>query len=132
MLKAAEPLSGAPGGGTGFNASPNSGNDILPLEPLEALRSGQWNWSPVLLGSNHDEAALVLMPALLARGVKLPLSVQAYQFIIANQFGSSAPAVLSEYPAITIATLSSPMQIWQQIDHRWGARFRGYRSRSQL
>ncbi len=99
VLKAAEPLSGAPGGGTGFNASPNSGNDILPLEPLGALRSGQWNWSPVLLGSNHDEAALVVMPALLARGVKLPLSVQAYQFIIANQFGSSAPAVLSEYPA---------------------------------
>jgi para-nitrobenzyl esterase len=98
VLQAAGPLSGVPGGGVGFNASPNFGNNILPLQPTEALRTGHWNWSPILLGSNHDEAALMVAPALIAHKVKLPLSVQAYQFIVERRFGTFAPAVLSEYP----------------------------------
>jgi para-nitrobenzyl esterase len=71
---------------------------VLPLEPSNALASGQCNWSSVLLGSNHDEAALFVAPALLQKKVKLPLSTRAYQAIVVSQFRSFAPAVLNEYP----------------------------------
>ncbi|HEY3841237.1 MAG TPA: carboxylesterase family protein [Bryobacteraceae bacterium] len=103
VLKAAEPLnpivggdSAIPGKGSGFNASPNFGNDILPLKPSDALASGQWNWSSVLLGSNHDEAALFVAPAMIGK-VKLPLSVEGYQAVVGFQYGSFAPSVLAEY-----------------------------------
>ena len=105
VLEAAEPLNpivggetAIPGKGTGFNASPNFGNNVLPLKPSDALASGQWNWSSVLLGSNHDESALFVAPAMIAQKVKLPLSAQAYQQIAAFEFGSFAPMVLNKYP----------------------------------
>jgi para-nitrobenzyl esterase len=50
----------------------------------------------VLIGSNHDEAALFIAPAMLGK-VKLPLSVAAYKAIVATQFGSTGQAVLREY-----------------------------------
>jgi para-nitrobenzyl esterase len=103
ILKAAVPLNpivggdtAIPGKGAGFNASPNFGNDILPVRPADALASGQWNWSSILLGSNHDEAALFVAPAMLGR-VKLPLTMDGYHAVVASQFGSFAPAVLNEY-----------------------------------
>jgi para-nitrobenzyl esterase len=39
-----------------FKASPNIGGRVLPLDPMGALRAGQWNRAAILLGSNHDEA----------------------------------------------------------------------------
>jgi para-nitrobenzyl esterase len=103
VLQAALPLNpivggetAIPGKGAGFNASPNFGNDILPQKPSDALASGQWNWSNILVGSNHDEAALFVAPAMIGK-VKLPLGEQAYQQVVASQFGSFAPAVLKEY-----------------------------------
>jgi para-nitrobenzyl esterase len=103
VLQAAKPLNpivggdtAIPGKGSGFNASPNFGNPVLPLKPSDALAKGRWNWSSILLGSNHDEAALFVAPAMIGK-VKLPLSVQGYEAVVANQFGSFAPAVLNEY-----------------------------------
>lgn len=98
VLTAARPLSVAPGGGKGFNASPNFGNRLLPSQPAEAFSSGKWNQSPILLGSNHDENALFMAPALIAHHARLPLSPQAYKLIVAAKFGPFAPAVLNEYP----------------------------------
>ena len=98
LLKAAGPLSIAPGSGAGFNASPNYGNTVLPLEPAVALRSGKWNQSAILIGSNHDESSLFLVLGLVARWVKLPLSDDAYQQVVSARYGSFAPELLQEYP----------------------------------
>ncbi|HEX6546173.1 MAG TPA: carboxylesterase family protein, partial [Bryobacteraceae bacterium] len=103
VLQAAEPLNpivggetAIPGKGSGFNASPNYGNRILPLKPAYALKSGKWNVSTILLGSNHDEAALFVAPALAGR-VKLPLTAEAYQTLVQYSFGPLSPAVMKEY-----------------------------------
>jgi para-nitrobenzyl esterase len=103
VLQAATPLNpivggvtAIPGKSTGFNASPNFGNDVLPMKPSDALASGHWNWATILLGSNHDEAALFVAPAMIGK-VKLPLSVDGYKAIVASQYRSFAPAVLNEY-----------------------------------
>jgi para-nitrobenzyl esterase len=104
VLQAAVPLNPIvggdttiPGKGSGFNASPNFGNTVLPLKPSEALASGRWNSSSVLLGSNHDEAALFVAPAMIGK-VQLPLTKNAYGVIVGLQYGSFAPLVQSEYP----------------------------------
>jgi para-nitrobenzyl esterase len=103
VLLAAEPLnpivggaSAIPGKGSGFNASPNYGNRILPLRPSDALASGKWNRSSLLLGSNHDEAALFVAPAIAGR-VKLPLSLEDYERVVGYRFGSFGQAVLNAY-----------------------------------
>jgi len=80
-----------------FNASPNIGGRVLPLDPLEALRAGQWNRSAVLLGSNHDEATGGAALALHSAGVPLPLTAAEYVKAVGVAFKSLAPAVLSEY-----------------------------------
>jgi len=85
-----------PGKGTGFNASPNYGNHILPVKPSDALASGRWNWSNILIGSNHDEAALFVAPQMIGK-VKIPVTEQGYGGMVASQFGSFGPSVLKEY-----------------------------------
>jgi len=81
-----------------FNASPNFGGSLLPLPPQVALGAGQWNASTVLLGANHDEASLAVLAGLVAANIPLPLGMEDYQLVVANQFGPRAPAVLREYP----------------------------------
>jgi para-nitrobenzyl esterase len=85
-------------GEPGFGAGPNFGNSLLPLQVPDALRSGQWNRSSILIGSNHDDASSFVSAALDARNYQFPLTVPEYQMAVAAQFGSFAPAVLSEYP----------------------------------
>jgi para-nitrobenzyl esterase len=108
VIQAAEPLNpivggdtAMPGKGAGFNASPNFGNDTLPLKPSDALASGKWNWSNILIGSNHDEASLFVAPGMLAAvtagKLKLPLTPDGYRGVVTSQFGTFAPAVLDEY-----------------------------------
>ena len=95
VLTAAGKLSMAVGD-PGFTPSPNIGSSILPLQASDALISGQWNQSTVLIGSNHDEASSFLGG--LNGRVKFPLTVQEYQMLVGGQFGSFAPSVLAEYP----------------------------------
>jgi para-nitrobenzyl esterase len=76
--------------------SANVSGRLLPLEPLEALRSGQWNRAPVLLGSNHDEDRLFTIPLALATG-QFPMSVQTYKHLVAVKFRKAASSVLNEY-----------------------------------
>jgi len=103
VLQAAEPLNpivggetAIPGKGSGFNASPNYGNHLLPLKPADALASGRWNWATVLLGSNHDEAALFVAPVL-AQKQELPLTSEMYKKVVDYQFGPFGSMVLDEY-----------------------------------
>jgi para-nitrobenzyl esterase len=115
ILQAAEPLNPVVGGATaipgkdsGFNASPNYGNRVLPVNPVDALTSGTWNWSSILLGSNHDEAALFVAPALARKG-ELPMSVEGYERVVGYQFGSFAQTVLNEY---NLADYKSPFMAY--------------------
>ena len=96
LLKAAGHLSMV--GEPGFNASPNFGNSILPLQAPDALNVGQWNQSHILIGSNHDDASPFVGASLDARHVQFPLSAATYQMLVGGQFGSFAPQVLQEYP----------------------------------
>lgn len=98
VLNATKPLSFAPGGGQGFNASPNFGGKLLPRLPEDAFHSGQRNTSSILIGSNHDEAALFVVAGLLARGVKMPLSTESYRVIVSLRYGGSAREIFKEYP----------------------------------
>ena len=84
-------------GDPGYAPSPNFGNSLLPLQAADALSSGQWNHSSILIGSNHDEASSFVSGALDGH-YKFPISVQEYQMIVAATFGSFAPAVMTEYP----------------------------------
>jgi para-nitrobenzyl esterase len=85
-----------PGAGLGISASPNYGSRVLPLRPSDALGMGQWNYSFILIGSNHDEAAPFVIGSVGSK-FKLPLSVADYQTIVGAYFGAFAPSVLQEY-----------------------------------
>jgi para-nitrobenzyl esterase len=69
----------------------NLSGRALPLQPLDALRSNQWNRSSILLGSTHDYGSLVV------KRLGFPASIQTYQQFVARKFKSLAPAVLNEY-----------------------------------
>ena len=84
-------------GEPGFNAGPNFDNSLLPLQAQDALNSGQWNSSDILIGSNHDEASTFLGGSLNGK-VQFPITVDEYEKLVAAQFGSFAPVVLNEYP----------------------------------
>jgi para-nitrobenzyl esterase len=85
------------GASQSFKVSPSVGGRVLPLDPLEALRAGQWNHSAILLGSNHDEATGGAALALHSAGVPLPLTPPEYVKVVGVAFKSAAPAVLNEY-----------------------------------
>jgi para-nitrobenzyl esterase len=98
VFAAAKPYSIEPGGGSGFNASPNFGNKLLPLQVRDAIESGQWNSVRILIGSNRNEAALFTGVALPALGFSLPPSPAAYKLLVNRQFGALASDVMAEYP----------------------------------
>jgi para-nitrobenzyl esterase len=98
VFAAGKPYSFEPGGGSGFNASPNFGNELLPLPVRDAVDSGQWNAVRILIGSNRNEAALFTGATLPALGFSLPPSPTAYKFLVNRKFGTLAPDVMAEYP----------------------------------
>jgi para-nitrobenzyl esterase len=77
---------------------------VIPMAPDQAIASGQWNWSPVLIGSDHDEGGLAVLGRLVAAHVALPLSAGDFTRIVGNLHPSNAPAVLAEYPVSSYAT----------------------------
>jgi para-nitrobenzyl esterase len=85
-------------GEPGFFAGPNFGNSVLPVQAPDAVASGQWNRSSILIGSNHDDASIFVSASLSARHVAFPISIEEYQTLAGAQYGSFAPAVLQEYP----------------------------------
>jgi len=98
LFAAGKPYSFEPGGGAGFNASPNFGNQLLPLQVSDAIASGRWNRVRILVGSNHDEAALFTGLGLSALGIPLPPSDAVYRRLVKRKFGSLAEEVMQEYP----------------------------------
>jgi carboxylesterase type B len=67
------------------------GGADLPIPPLKAIASGQFNRVPILMGDNHDEGRQF------TTGFADYTSMQYEQFVN-EAFGSLAPQVLAHYP----------------------------------
>jgi len=72
---------------------PVTGTELLPVDPMTALAHGEGARVPVLIGSNRDEFALFLAMQYLKEGALGP-----YRQLLADTFGSDAPAVAVHYP----------------------------------
>ncbi|MDA8137842.1 MAG: carboxylesterase family protein [Desulfobacteraceae bacterium] len=81
---------------------PHLGGDILPKQPLLAIRDGSFNRVPVMIGTNHDEGRMFIAYSYdLAGG---PITADAYPEVIKNVYGPIAkPMVLGVYPASAYA-----------------------------
>ncbi|MFB7454516.1 hypothetical protein [Streptomyces sp. NPDC056194] len=81
--------------GTWNEPRPIAGTDLMPLSQAEALRTGNFNRVPVLVGVNHDEERGMILGQELAAG--RPMPPEAYEPTIREEFGSRADAVLARY-----------------------------------
>ncbi|MDT9664905.1 carboxylesterase family protein [Rhodococcus qingshengii] len=70
---------------------PIAGTPELPTAPQEAVRSGQFNNVPILIGSTRDETRAWAQP--FADATK-----NVYEGEIRKEFGQNADAVLAHYP----------------------------------
>jgi len=70
---------------------------LVPKQPAEAFKSGNFNKVPVINGSNHDEGTLFVWFA-------PPMSADQYAPSIRARFGKNADAVLAAYPLSNYAS----------------------------
>jgi para-nitrobenzyl esterase len=68
---------------------PVADGDVLPGDQYELYLAGNFNDTPILVGTNSDEGAAF------SRGT---VSVRAFQQQVRNNYGSEADAILSLYP----------------------------------
>jgi carboxylesterase type B len=67
------------------------GGADMPIPPLQAIASGNFNRVPILMGDNHDEGRLF------TQGYAGDTQAQYEQFVT-DSFGALAPQVLARYP----------------------------------
>ncbi len=80
-----------------LTVSPNVDGYTLPMEPLHAYASGQFQHVPVINGSNHDEYRLFVgLNDFVGGG---PLTLTSYPQAVQGAFGNFASVVLGVYPA---------------------------------
>lgn len=70
------------------------GTPLLPLDPAEALRTGQFLDIPVLTGANHDEMRFLIGGAIIAD----PITPERYPRLVVTSYPTTAADVLREYP----------------------------------
>ncbi len=77
---------------------PHIGGDLLPEQPLIAIRNGTFNRVPVIMGTNNDEGRMFIAFSYdLAGG---PVTADTYPEIVNEVYGPIAkPLVLAMYPA---------------------------------
>jgi len=95
------------------------GNEILPEDPVGALRGGRFHRVPVLAGATRDEARLFVALGVDAAGQ--PITAERYGELLAEAFGPEAPAVAARYP---VAAFASPSLAWAAVvtDRVWALR----------
>ncbi len=82
--------------------------DVLPLQPEDAIASGNWNNVPILLGSNNGESGTIVFGSLKLQELKQgmnqlsemqywPLTQDTYISILNSVLGDNASAVEAEY-----------------------------------
>ncbi|WP_084475697.1 carboxylesterase/lipase family protein [Nocardia vermiculata] len=83
------------------------GDDVLPVDPIEALETGRFHRVPVLHGITHDEQSGQVWAMEMATGRSL--SADEYTAQIRTRFGDKADAVLAEYPVDAYETPSNAL-----------------------
>lgn len=95
------------------------GTDLLPEDPVQALRAGRFHPVPVISGATRDEARLFV--ALYFDAAGQPVTADGYGALLAEAFGLSAPAVAERYP---LTAYESPSLAWAAVvtDRVWALR----------
>lgn len=76
-----------------FAAGPTSGGDYLPLDPVEAMRSGKAHRVPLIVGTNADEARLF------GRFLKLlPMTEPMIERLLAQADPAERERITAAYP----------------------------------
>lgn len=78
---------------------------VLPQQPLQAFRSGQFNRVPIILGTNHDEGTAFVWPIEAALGG--PLTPAGYTTQLQHLYGAYAAEIQGEYP---LSAYPTPIQ----------------------
>lgn len=71
--------------------SPTYGTAVLPLTPGQAIKSGDWNKVPLIVGNVRDEAKLFDI-------ADADITAAQYTATIQSTYGANAAAVLAHYP----------------------------------
>jgi para-nitrobenzyl esterase len=91
----AEEIQKAAGGGAGGGSFwPVADGTVLPGDPYELYEKGQFNDTPILVGTNSNEGGLFM------RG---PVTVAAFEKQIRSGYGDRADIILNAYPHSTDA-----------------------------
>jgi para-nitrobenzyl esterase len=76
-----------------FPAGPTWGDDVLPVEPIEAMRTGQAASVPLIVGTNRDEGRLF------TRFLKLlPTTERAVEEVLGGAGAATRDRIISAYP----------------------------------
>jgi len=76
-----------------FPAGPRYGDDILPIDPIEAMRTVQAHPGPLIVGSNAEEARLF------TRFLKLlPTTEHAIEALLAGAGSATRDRIIQAYP----------------------------------
>jgi para-nitrobenzyl esterase len=92
---------------TGVSPRPSIGGAAFPLDPAQAVATGQFNRVPVINGSVHDERRLFIFQGY--DYVGNPLTASQYVNLVDSTYGAAAPQVLAKYP---VSNYSSPDIAW--------------------
>lgn len=87
---------------------------LLPNNPADALREGQFLRVPVISGGNHDE----MRPFIAGAAMQQPITAERYPELLRNTFGDNADAVAARYP---LSDYQSPALAWATVttDSTW-------------
>ncbi len=88
----------------GGSSNPVVDGQVIPLETLQAFRTGQFTHVPVIFGGNRDEETVFVGLQEAASG---PVTAASYAAQLQGLYGANAPAILARYP---VAAYQSPAQ----------------------
>jgi len=88
----------------------STGGASFPVDPLTAIRAGNFNRVPVLIGQVVNERAFATFRSYDMVGK--PMTAAQYEGLVRSTFGANADKVLAEYPA---ASFASPGEAWTTV-----------------
>ncbi|MGH8878772.1 MAG: carboxylesterase family protein, partial [Stackebrandtia sp.] len=85
------------------------GTPLVPKNPAEAVREGDFNDVPVISGGNHDEMRSFIGGVIQQNGA---ISKERYAELMRNSFGDQAEVVMAEYP---LSDFDNPSLAWATL-----------------
>ncbi|WP_427918832.1 carboxylesterase/lipase family protein [Streptomyces sp. cg40] len=98
------------------------GTPVLPVAPVQAISSGNWNKVPVLIGNVRSENRALNL-------ANLNMTASGYRTTIESSFGLNAAAVLSHYP---LSSYKSPFYAYSALLTDSGKACLSYQLASEL